>query len=254
MNRDKYYGMAKNFCPSCGAEQKHEEAEICPSCGVRVRDPPVHRWTTYLAAGGFIAGIAALVILVFLLGVWQGSLHSAPAQNATPAVTPPPETSRPTPAPTRAANLSTAMPETDYISSLSGDINISRVEGTLAKGGTDLFSFSIWDDVHLTSLTLEGPAGADFDLYVKKGGTPTPEDYGWRSVTDGSFERIELWGPPQGSYTVLVYARSGEGAYVLTRSTSFGKKNTGTAIETQTETIPAYYWSSPFSQPADWVA
>src|SRR5512147_461689 len=111
--------MAKNFCPTCGAEQKFHEAEICPSCGVRVRDPPTPRWA-YIAAGGFIAGFAALIVLVFLLVVWQGSLHAGPAPAVTPVPTGAAVTTSPTPA-VPAINIpeTHAMPENDFISDLA---------------------------------------------------------------------------------------------------------------------------------------
>ena len=241
--------MEKNFCPTCGGEQVHDSAEICPHCGVRVRDPPMPRWA-YLSIAGFATGFVALILIVFLLGVWQGTLIAEPVPVPTPQTT-----TLPTIVPNTTVTTVTrppsagVRPENDFISDLAGDINVSRVEGSLAEGGSDLFSFSLGEHVHLSSLTLEGPDGTDFDLYLKKGGTPTLTSFDWRSVGDGSFERVEIWGALPGTYTVMVHARSGEGPYVLARTTSY---NEASAISL-TPTVPQYYWSSPFAQPADWV-
>jgi uncharacterized RDD family membrane protein YckC len=32
--------MVQNFCPTCGGELVHKDAEICPKCGVRIKEPP----------------------------------------------------------------------------------------------------------------------------------------------------------------------------------------------------------------------
>jgi hypothetical protein len=236
--------MDRNFCPTCGAEQKHQEAEICPACGVRIREGPTPKWV----AAGTAAGFLALIVAVFLLGTWQGTLHGGPAQTPVPTTTVP-ATTGPTTIPTEPAAATGSMNENDFISAPGGDINVSRVEGNLREGGSDLYSFSLREGARLCSLTLEGPSGVDFDLYLKKGGTPNTTVYDWRSVTDGPFERIEVWGARPGSYTALVYAKSGEGPYEITQSTTYREEVTVTV----TPTIPMNYWSSPFVQPADWL-
>jgi len=73
------------FCPKCGSELKHEEAEICPNCGMRIRDPPkqVEKEKSPLIAvlcSFFIPGLGQFYNgdlgkgIAFFLGIYIGLL------------------------------------------------------------------------------------------------------------------------------------------------------------------------------------
>ena len=78
-------------------------------------------------------------------------------------------------------------------------------------------SDSWWLDVAANGMkvTLECAAGTDFDLYVKMGGTASPQDWDWRSWNVGN-EQLLITDNPAGRAYFLVDRYEGDGTYKLT--------------------------------------
>jgi subtilisin family serine protease len=68
------------------------------------------------------------------------------------------------------------------------------------------------------TIELDGPAGVDFDLYVKKGAQPTIKDYDYRGYTTSPDERISVRAALPGEYFVMVHAYQGSGDFKLKAS------------------------------------
>ncbi|WP_435364521.1 S8 family serine peptidase [Haloarchaeobius sp. DYHT-AS-18] len=83
---------------------------------------------------------------------------------------------------------------------------------------SDSYSYtaSLADPCQVT-VTLDGPAGADFDLYVTKDGrTPSTSDYDERSITQDSSEQIVIDTVSSGQeFGILVDSYSGSGSYTV---------------------------------------
>ncbi|WP_435319167.1 S8 family serine peptidase [Haloarchaeobius sp. TZWSO28] len=83
---------------------------------------------------------------------------------------------------------------------------------------SDSYSYtaSLADPCQVT-VTLDGPAGADFDLYVTKDGrTPSTSDYDERSITQDSNEQIVIDTVSSGQeFGILVDSYSGSGSYTV---------------------------------------
>jgi serine protease len=76
-----------------------------------------------------------------------------------------------------------------------------------------------YDDPCRVCIKLDGPADADFDLYVNEGRAqcPTTSDYDYRSISTDSRESICIDDPdPSTALYVLVDSYSGSGSYTLT--------------------------------------
>ncbi len=65
------------------------------------------------------------------------------------------------------------------------------------------------------SVILDGPADADFDLYVRKDEPPTPELWDFRAYTVAADERITFPAEAGASYFVMVRSYDGAGDYQL---------------------------------------
>jgi len=64
-------------------------------------------------------------------------------------------------------------------------------------------------------ISLGGPPDADFDLYIKRGAQPTPNDFDLRAWTSSADETLLVTPPSPGTYHILVYSYRGEGNYEL---------------------------------------
>jgi subtilisin family serine protease len=91
-----------------------------------------------------------------------------------------------------------------------------RIEGVTADGNlaeTDavqLFRVTLGD---MLGVTLQGPEGEDFDLYLKRGSVPTTEDYDARGVTGSANEKVVLQSAEPGEYYILVKSYRGAGNF-----------------------------------------
>ena len=114
-----------------------------------------------------------------------------------------------------------------------GDITGKTVTGSLGSGGTATYSFSLPGGVSGCTVTLDGPADADFDLYIRKGSVPTTSSYDYAAFTSSADESITLSNPFFGTYYVLVKAYSGSGSFTIRETHSTA---TSTITPTQTPT------------------
>ena len=64
-------------------------------------------------------------------------------------------------------------------------------------------------------VSLDGPVGEDFDLYIRRGVIPTTEDYDARGYTSSSSETITLHVPASDDYYIMVRSYRGAGDYRL---------------------------------------
>ncbi len=65
------------------------------------------------------------------------------------------------------------------------------------------------------TITLDGPDGVDFDLYIKKGSPPTPDDYELRGYSSQADEALTIDPPAPGRYYILVHSYEGAGRFSL---------------------------------------
>ncbi|MEM4292870.1 MAG: pre-peptidase C-terminal domain-containing protein, partial [Thermoplasmata archaeon] len=70
-------------------------------------------------------------------------------------------------------------------------------------------------------VVLDGPNGADFDLYVKKGALPTISSYDARGYTNSADEQVSI-SNPAGTYYIMVNRYSGSGSYTITATVEGG--------------------------------
>lgn len=84
-------------------------------------------------------------------------------------------------------------------------------EGNLAEtGAVQLFKVTLGDKL---GVTLQGPQGEDFDLYLKRGSVPTTEDYDAKGVTLSANEKVVLHPAQPGDYYVMVKSYRGSGNF-----------------------------------------
>lgn len=89
----------------------------------------------------------------------------------------------------------------------------AEARGTLEAEGTEaLFEIHLPDRA---AVTLAGPPGSDFDLYVRQNEPPTLEHYDARGYTPGPNERITVNPTTPGKHYVLVRSHTGTGAFEL---------------------------------------
>jgi uncharacterized caspase-like protein len=115
------------------------------------------------------------------------------------------------------------------------DITGRVVQGSLGAGGSATYTFDLPPGVSTCTVTLDGPAGADFDLYVRRGSPPAEDAYDYRGYTSSADETVTMANPAAGRYYVMVTAYSGSGAYTIGESHQAG--NTVTPTPTPTATI-----------------
>jgi len=90
------------------------------------------------------------------------------------------------------------------------------VSGTLTqRGDTARFQLTVGEAFDTMAIELDGPEGADFDIYVKKGSVPTLTDYDARGYTPSADERILVQPTDPGEYYILVHSYSGSGDFTI---------------------------------------
>ena len=65
------------------------------------------------------------------------------------------------------------------------------------------------------NISLDGPQGVDFDIYVRKDAQPTTSEYDYRGYTSSSDEKIRIEPVEPGEYYVMVRSYRGAGAFTL---------------------------------------
>ncbi|MHC4955548.1 MAG: pre-peptidase C-terminal domain-containing protein [Planctomycetota bacterium] len=65
------------------------------------------------------------------------------------------------------------------------------------------------------TVTLDGPGGVDFDLYVKRGSAPTTSSYDVRGYTGTADETVDVEVPSPGQYFIMARSYSGAGNFTL---------------------------------------
>jgi serine protease len=122
---------------------------------------------------------------------------------------------------TDSATLSVSIQEDTGGGGSCGDSSDGGSAQSSLSGWWDSESFTytgrLSDPCQLT-VTLDGPAAADFDLFLTADGrTPSPDDYDKRSITQDSQERIIVEDVAPGQeFGVTVDAYSGSGSYTVT--------------------------------------
>jgi uncharacterized caspase-like protein len=148
-------------------------------------------------------------------------------------------TSTPTPTPTITRTVSpTATPSpTGTQSTVATSITGRTVTGSISSGQSQYYYFDIpaIQSGRPCTITLDGPSGADFDLYVRKGSNPTTDSYDYRGYTASADEEVSISSPTTGRYYVMVNAYSGSGSYTISETT--GGSSTQTVTPTPTPTI-----------------
>jgi hypothetical protein len=90
------------------------------------------------------------------------------------------------------------------------------VAGTLeSKGDSKKYFLKDIDSEEELFVTLDGPEGADFDVYVKYGSPATLNDYDIRGYTGLPDEHVVIYPTKQGDYYIMVHSYRGSGAYTL---------------------------------------
>ncbi|MCP3933649.1 MAG: hypothetical protein GY705_31665, partial [Bacteroidetes bacterium] len=110
----------------------------------------------------------------------------------------------------RAMALAAATGNTESVPQLRLQAEAS---GTLTGSG-DERGFS----VNLSSaaqVDLDGPDGVDFDIYVKRGVMPAPNDFDFRAYTTDSNETLIIEPNTPGEYFILVKSYKGGGDFKL---------------------------------------
>jgi len=88
------------------------------------------------------------------------------------------------------------------------------VEGNLKESADQkIYKIAVTNTLNIN---LDGPEGADFDLYLKKGAPPTTQDYDKRAYTVKPDEIIAYLIEEPGDYYVMVKSYRGAGDFKLT--------------------------------------
>jgi len=159
--------------------------------------PPVAQPAPYPAKKGMSAFKAVLVIIGIIVGLVI--VFGIIGYNSSPL---PFITTNKTIVPTTSGSTTHTPAETLYGHVDSG--SPYEITTTIRDPTTTLYS-----------IRLVGPKSADFDLYVKKGLTPTPYNYDYKSAGYTSNEQIDIPSPGVGDYHILVNPISGSGDFVL---------------------------------------
>jgi len=86
--------------------------------------------------------------------------------------------------------------------------------GKLAATGAEKL-FAVHLPANNATVTLDGPGGVDFDLYVKKDAPPTVSSYDQRAYTAGADETLQIVSATKGLYYILVRSYRGKGTFNL---------------------------------------
>ena len=89
----------------------------------------------------------------------------------------------------------------------------ASAKGSL-KGTDDKKIFAV-DLPAAAGVTLDGPAGVDFDLYIKRDSPPTTKDYDLRAYTSSADEVLAVKPETPGFYYILVRSYEGAGNFTL---------------------------------------
>lgn len=89
----------------------------------------------------------------------------------------------------------------------------TSVSGTLGATG-DEKAFAVELPTKAT-ITVDGPGGVDFDLYIKRGSRPTTSDYDLRGYTPGPDEVLQIDPGEPGLYYIVVRSYEGSGEFTL---------------------------------------
>jgi serine protease len=65
-------------------------------------------------------------------------------------------------------------------------------------------------------VSLDGPGGVDFDLYVRRDTPPTTTEYDQRAYSSGADETLEVTPPSPGLYYIMARSYTGAGNFTLT--------------------------------------
>lgn len=107
-------------------------------------------------------------------------------------------------------------------------------EGNITgQGARVYYTIDVPGGATALDVVLDGPAGADFDLYVRRGQRPTGNQYDGRGYTASADEAVRIDNPTAGTYHILVYGYRGAGRFQLT-ATVIG----GGEPETLTSGVP----------------
>ena len=88
-----------------------------------------------------------------------------------------------------------------------------EIAGTIKKSGEEkLYKLTVSNNL---VLDLDGPDGADFDLYVRKGSAPTRKAYDVRGYTPKADESVVLPISGPGEYYIMVRSHKGTGDFKL---------------------------------------
>ncbi|MBL4631197.1 MAG: PPC domain-containing protein [Paraglaciecola sp.] len=89
----------------------------------------------------------------------------------------------------------------------------AQSEGNLDGSGAEK-GFKVWLSGE-TKITLDGPGGIDFDLYVKAGSMPTVSIYDWRAYTSSADETLQVTPSVEGDHYIMVRSYQGAGNFRL---------------------------------------
>ena len=89
----------------------------------------------------------------------------------------------------------------------------TSVSGTLS-GDEDEKAFTVELPTKAT-ISVDGPGGVDFDLYIKRGSRPTTSDYDLRGYTPGPDEILQIAPGEPSRYYIVVRSYKGSGEFTL---------------------------------------
>jgi len=92
--------------------------------------------------------------------------------------------------------------------------------GTLSKTGAGAnYSIAVSEGKAQLKIEMNGPAGTDFDVYVKFGTMATRTSYDYKGTSSSSSETITISNPNQGTWYIYVYSYSGSGDFTIKATT-----------------------------------
>ena len=90
---------------------------------------------------------------------------------------------------------------------------VATGKGNLSGDGKEkMFSVQLKSKV---TVTLDGPGGVDFDLYVRRDTPPTTNEYDQRAYSPGADETLEVTPPSPALYYIMARSYSGAGNFTL---------------------------------------
>ncbi|MEM3512803.1 MAG: M14 family zinc carboxypeptidase [Thermoplasmata archaeon] len=100
----------------------------------------------------------------------------------------------------------------DLAELISGETKSATIN---TPGEKMYFHIIVPSSVSCLTIELLGPDSVVFDLYVRLNSNPSTSAYDYRSVRSGSTETITLSSPQSGTWYIMVYAYSGNGAFTI---------------------------------------